>query len=102
MRKIATIAKILTLTLILISTGTLDYGLTFSQTFQSESIQEAEILNSRKAFYSFTRTNKKSEEHFGSLKSTYTQAFSELPEKVTPPDFSFKNPIFILHCSFLI
>jgi hypothetical protein len=102
MRKITTISSVLVLTLIFLSSGTLEYGLANSHVIQSEGIQETELLNSREEVYSIARFNKKNESSSSYLKKTDTFAFSNLPNKVTSAIFSFKNPIFIRYCSFLI
>jgi len=102
MRKIGTISSVLILTLIFLSSGTIERGLAYSQNIQIEGIQEVEIISTSKQVYRLVPVKKQLKNPFSSSKKTYLFAFSEIPKKVISASFYFKNPLFIRYCNFLI
>ncbi|MBB6325255.1 serine protease inhibitor [Algoriphagus iocasae] len=102
MRKIATITKVLLLSLIFICSGTMEYELVNSIFIQNESVHEVEIINSREVFHYHSRKNKERENPCFSFKKPYIQEISRISKTEFPEVFISKTPIFIRNSCFLI
>jgi hypothetical protein len=102
MRKIATISSVLLLNLIFLASGSIERGLVSRLSFQGEGIQETEIVNTRAQGYHLTPTTKQCELPINPKTETFAFFSSVLPKIITLEIVSFKNPLFIRYCSFLI
>ena len=102
MRNNINIGIVLALALIIFSTGPMVQGLESHQLIQIEGFQEAELISAREQIVYNIRIKKQVNSNPGTVKITNKSFISDHFKKDRSQNFSYKNPLFIRHCSLLI